>query len=149
MEYERAPLPQRKAKELVSNLDRVNYEIRKRGKNTKEKSTDDEDIFNKFEELENEYPDYITLANITSHSFIITFKAPLMPKYVNFKAFPYLTDVTYKAFPKDRYICSTVLYFPEIRKLALIFQAVIGGHFHEYFLALFSLYKIDFSSLRG
>ncbi|KAG2216538.1 hypothetical protein INT45_004229 [Circinella minor] len=140
--YERALLPQRKAKGLVSgildtegmiansvhsinpvlgNLDRVNYEIRKCGKNTNEKSTDDKDMFSKFEELENEYPNYITSANITSHSFIITFRAPLMPKYVNFKAFPCITDVTYKAFPKDRYLCSTVLYFPEIRKHSLIF----------------------------
>ncbi|KAI7860793.1 hypothetical protein BDC45DRAFT_492827 [Circinella umbellata] len=42
------------------------------------------------------------------------------------------------------------MYFPEIRKHALIFQAVIGGltteYFHQYFLALFSLYEIDFSS---
>ncbi|KAG2216973.1 hypothetical protein INT45_011879 [Circinella minor] len=61
-------------------------------------------MFSKFEELENDYPDYITSANITSHSFIITFRAPLMLKYVNFKAFPCITDVTYKAFPKDRYL---------------------------------------------
>ncbi|KAG2216529.1 hypothetical protein INT45_014183 [Circinella minor] len=118
---------------VLGNLDRLSYENRKRGLNKEREST--QDLFADFEELEQEYPHFFTSANITSGLFIITFRAPLMIKYTSFRAFSCVTDVTYSAFQKARYLCST---------------AVIGGltteYFHQYFLALFSLYKIDFSS---
>ncbi|KAI7846679.1 hypothetical protein BDC45DRAFT_576838 [Circinella umbellata] len=136
--FEAAPSLIRKAKALAT------------GVLDKEGTLTESDLFADFEELEEEYLQFFTSGNITSSSFIITFRAPLMIKYTNFRVFLCVTDVTYSAFQKARYLCSTVMYFPKIRKHALIFQAVIGGltteYFHQYFLTLFLLYKIDFSS---
>ncbi|KAI9273123.1 hypothetical protein BDA99DRAFT_284548 [Phascolomyces articulosus] len=78
-----------------------------------------------------------------------------MHTFTNMKLFPVITDVTFKAVRKLKdgrkcYLCSSVLYFSEIRKHALVFQGILGGtsemYFHQYFLAFFSAYQIDFSN---
>ena len=55
---------------------------------------------------------------------------------------PIVTDATYKAVASDKkYLCSSVIYVPEMRKSIVFFQAVIGSleasTFATYFIKLF------------
>lgn len=79
--------------------------------------------------IQSEYPDFVTFANVLKDQLIITLRPSVMADY----AIPIITDVTYKAFAKGDYLCSSVLYFPEIRKHSLIFQTLLCGLTKTYF----------------
>lgn len=137
---------------ILGNKDRVAYEIGKSRERLNLKKGK-QDLFTDFQQIEEKYDGYIYTASITKAAFIITFRAPFMSNAADFKSFPVVTDVTNKAFSGSYYLCSSVLYFRELRKLALVFQAVLGGltemHFMQYFLAFFTAYKIDFDTEVG
>lgn len=105
------------------------------------------DLFTEFFKIQDEYDGYIMSASVVRSVFIITFRAPKTKTYTNLKMVPIITDVTFQS---DYYLCSSVLYFPEIQKHALVFQAVIGGltemYFQQYFLAFFCAYDVDFEA---
>ena len=62
-----------------------------------------------------------------------------------------LTDVTYSCFTKDYYLCTTNIYFEELGKFAVVFQAVLDGlpqiHFKSYFLSFFTTFDFVFGPL--
>ena len=70
----------------------------------------------------------------------ITFGAPGIMYHADFIKNPMLTDVTYSCFTKDYYF-TTNIYFEELGKFAVVFQALLDGlsqmHFKSYFFILF------------
>ena len=136
---------------VLGKRDRTEYELKKARIRTGKVAGD---LFEEFDRIQHDYPGYIYSASVALDAFIITFRAPEMSSFVDMKLFPVITDVTFKAVKNSgehkRYLCSSTLYFSSIRRHALVFQAIIGGlnemYFHQYFLAFFTAYKVDFIS---
>ncbi|KAG2216728.1 hypothetical protein INT45_013839 [Circinella minor] len=63
--------------------------------------------------------------------------SPAIKTYCRFSDLPAVTDVTYKAIEKGYYLCTTVIYIKELKKHAVIFQAVMDGLSHNYFAQYF------------
>ncbi|KAG2215579.1 hypothetical protein INT45_000725 [Circinella minor] len=74
--------------------------------------------------------------------------SPAIKTYCRFSNLPAVTDVTYKAIEKGYYLCTTVMYIKELKKHAVIFQAVMDGlsynYFAQHFFAFFTEYKVKF-----
>ncbi|KAG2191986.1 hypothetical protein INT47_000778 [Mucor saturninus] len=70
-----------------------------------------------------------------------------------FENYPIITDVTFKAVPKGFYLCSTVIFVPEMKKHIVIFQAIIkkldADQFAIYFKALFEKFAIKSYNFLG
>ncbi|KAG2216208.1 hypothetical protein INT45_011161 [Circinella minor] len=92
-------------------------------------------------ELKDDFPGYFRSVDVMPSQFCIAFSVPGIAARANFHKHPILTDVTYDCFPKGYYLCSTNVFFEELGKFGVIFQAVIDGlsaeHFKAYFLAFF------------
>ncbi|KAG2213753.1 hypothetical protein INT45_001808 [Circinella minor] len=78
------------------------------------------------------------------HRNYLTKAVPGIAVRVNLNKHLILMDVTYDCFPKGYYLCSTNVFFEELGKFGVIFQAVIDGlsaeHFKAYFLAFFHIF---------
>ncbi|KAG2224380.1 hypothetical protein INT45_006780 [Circinella minor] len=103
------------------------------------------------QELKNDFPRYLQSVNIMSSEFCITFSVPAVAACVDFNKHPILTDVTYDCFTKGYYLCSTNIFFDELDKFGVVFQAVLDGlttdHFKAYFLAFFRTFAFAIGRL--
>ncbi|KAI9276644.1 hypothetical protein BDA99DRAFT_531748 [Phascolomyces articulosus] len=71
------------------------------------------------------------------------YRSLIINGYCRFQDFPAVTDVTYKAVEKGYYICTTIIYVPELKRHTIIFQAVLGGLKEEYFSQYFFIFFVD------
>lgn len=130
------------------NRERVAYEMKK-AKQAIGVPSSASDPFVAFNKIQADYPFFITSASIIEQQFFISFKPPTIESFVNFARYPIVTDITYKAV-KDWYLCSSVIYAPEIAKHVVVFQAMMKGcstrYLHQYFLFIFTACKLDFVS---
>ncbi|CAO0800210.1 unnamed protein product [Mucor circinelloides] len=59
---------------------------------------------------------------------------------------PIITDITYKAFLKEHYLCSNVIYMKKLDKHVVFFEAIIKSNniqlFRQYFAALFKIFVV-------
>ncbi|CAO3615406.1 unnamed protein product [Mucor hiemalis] len=125
---------------LLVNLDRTKYELNNSRK--RQNMSSRVSFLGEFEKIEEEYDDYIISAEVARKSFSIVFSAPEMTRFdLNFKDFPVITDVTYKAIKDDYYLCSSVMYVAHLRKHVVIFQAIIGGLSAKFFRRYFELFS--------
>ena len=103
------------------------------------------------QELKNDFPGYLQSVNIMPSEFCITFSVPAVAARVDFHKHPILTDVTYDCFTKGYYLCSTNIFFDELDKFGVVFQAVLDGlttdHFKAYFLAFFRTFAFAIGRL--
>ncbi|KAG2220983.1 hypothetical protein INT45_006516 [Circinella minor] len=114
--------------------------------------------------LKNDFAGYFKSINMLPSQTCIAFSVPSVTVRVNFHKHPIITNVTYDCFPEGYYLCSTNIFFEELGKFGVIFQAVINGlstdHFKAYFLAFFRTFgavighvdediNTNFSGLKG
>lgn len=145
----------RKINPILGNKDRTKYELRR----VREQSlpTRSKNFLGELGEImTEEFEGYVVHAQVSTLSnFIVAFTSPSMQKYdLPFEKFPIVTDVTYKVINgNNRYLCSSVIFVPEIRKSIVFFQAIIGGlsmqYFTEYFVLLFNTFKLSKSNFLG
>lgn len=119
-----------------------------------EETNDNDDLFDEFSQIEDDYPDFIISAEMVSSKFCITFSAPIMTtSKLPFDTYPMITGVSTKALCDDYYLCSTVIYVPIMKRHLVIFQAVIkqwtADQFATYFDALFAHFTIKPETFLG
>lgn len=111
--------------------------------------TSQSDPFTAFHKIENDHPHYITDASIMQQQFCIAFRVPTIEIFLNFARYPIAMDITYKAV-KGWYLCSSVIFSPEIKKHIVFFQAILKGtstsDIQQYFSSMFRIFKLDFDS---
>ncbi|KAJ8651994.1 hypothetical protein O0I10_012389 [Lichtheimia ornata] len=131
---------------ILINRERVGYEMRK-AKERKGQPISAKDPIEAFSKIQYEYPYFLMFANLIEQHFFISFKSPTIGPFVNFSQYPIVTDITYKAV-RDCYLCSSVIYSPEIAKHVVIFQAIMKStttwQLQQYFLFLFTACKLNF-----
>ncbi|KAI9257133.1 hypothetical protein BDA99DRAFT_606410 [Phascolomyces articulosus] len=126
---------------ILATRDRAEYELKK--------IREEMDIprrgefLGEFGKIMNTYPDYFLYAQVVPTSFLVIYRSPIINGCCRFQDFPAVTDVTYKAVEKGYYICTTVIYVPELKRHTVIFQAVLGGLKEEYFSQYFFTFFVD------
>ncbi|KAI7855792.1 hypothetical protein BDC45DRAFT_567754 [Circinella umbellata] len=106
------------------------------------------EFLGEFGKTMNTYPDYFLHAQVVPNSFLIIYRLPTINGYCQFQDFPAVTDVTYKVVEKGYYVCTMVIYVPELKRHTIIFQGLLGGqkeeYFSQYFFAFFVDHKVRF-----
>ncbi|KAG2216178.1 hypothetical protein INT45_005524 [Circinella minor] len=131
---------------ILGTRDRVEYELNKRREqiNMPRKG----EFLGEFGKIMNNYTGYFLYAQVIPGSFLLMYRSPAIKTYCRFSNLPAVTDVTYKAIEKGYYLCTTVMYIKELKKHAVIFQAVMDGlsynYFAQHFFAFFTEYKVKF-----
>ena len=103
-----------------------------------------EGVMNEMRTLNKMFPGYLDAVDAMPGQTCITFRAPGVAVRANLQTHPMLTDVTYDCFTDGYYLCSTNMFFEELGKYGVIFQAVLDGlsssHFHKYFVRFFKAF---------
>ncbi|KAG2214760.1 hypothetical protein INT45_006289 [Circinella minor] len=101
------------------------------------------EFLGEFGKIMNTCPNYFLHAQVVPSSFLIIYRSPTINGYCRFQDFPAVTDVTYKAVEKGHYVCTAVIYVPELKRHTAIFQALLGGQKEEYFSQYFFAFFVD------
>lgn len=108
-----------------------------------------------FEKLESTYPGYLRspLDIYPKTGPFIPICVPSIAQQADFSNYPMITDTTYRCFNKGTYLCSTSMYFDDVGRHLVIFQAVLNGqtseHFRRYFCSFFDVYRDQLECLLG
>lgn len=135
----------------LANQDKTKYHMNKTKSQDESLSKTNNGLLGQLERLFVDFEGYIIYAQVSPlANFLVAFSCPLLQEYkLPFETFPIITDVTYKAMSGEegKYLCSSVIFVPEIKKSIVVFiQAIIGGlsaeYFTEYFILLFKTFKL-------
>ncbi|KAG2219291.1 hypothetical protein INT45_011306 [Circinella minor] len=114
-----------------------------------------EGLLDNLKTLEESCPGYFQRGmEILSGMTCIPFCCPDILSRVDFSANLMVTDVTFGCFQDGFYLCTTTMFFQELGKYSVIYQAVLDGqsstHFQAYFMALFRTFGMyDFVNTNG
>lgn len=138
--------------EILNNKDRTKYELEK--SRERRGVTKRGDFLGELGKIQDEFDGFFVSCEVLKSKFSIVFSAPEMIKYnLSFSSHPLITDVTYKAVEDGYYLCSSVIFSPQLRKYIVIFQAVIGNltaqTFETYFTQLFQHFSVNAEKFMG
>jgi hypothetical protein len=121
---------------MLGNQERLKYELK--ASRIRQNLSSRSNLLGEFPKIEEEYPGFIISAEMVSSKFCILFSAPEMTQFnLHFRRYPIMTDVTFKAIEKGYYLCSSVIYNPDVEKNVTFFQAIIKYQNSEPFCIYF------------
>ncbi|KAF7727785.1 hypothetical protein EC973_007016 [Apophysomyces ossiformis] len=140
--------PVRDIDESLQNLDRTRYlrsKILKKHRLAGSQESSIEDLYS----LQQDFDGYFAECRLLQSNTSIAMHLPSASNFVDFKAHPVLTDVTFGVF-KGYHLCSSVIYSKQLARHVLIFAAVIKNTrsrtFKNYFPSFFSTFNISFNN---
>ncbi|KAK4510813.1 uncharacterized protein ATC70_005247 [Mucor velutinosus] len=137
----------RKINNLMVNHGRTKYEIQRSKIQQDLYTTKEDDAVAAFQDLDEKYPHFMDSAQTLPSNYFVSFCSPeMLQRNLPFADQPIVTDVTFKAVPKEYYLCSSVIYIEQLQKHVVFYQAIIKSNsaqvFKQYFVALFRKFNI-------
>ncbi|KAI9493011.1 hypothetical protein BDB00DRAFT_405149 [Zychaea mexicana] len=154
--------PARDIHPSLQKYDKLTYEIKKiRNEDPSILPPSRSDSPKELIDLQEEYPGYVTDCSLKKGNMIIACYPPKLSRKLEFYVHPLITDTTFSVFEKGHYLCTSVIFSPQLQRHVVAFSAVLDGntteHFELYFAALFKAFTfpnecvgvvMDFSTLR-